>query len=274
MLLSYFIKEVSMKAYGQITITYVSDGKPGEPSLNISIANENQNIPCTSDGKTIDNFLIEIPFAGYVGFDKSPCSVSVGVLPPGITLGSNENATDKKDGRIILNVAKGSNLGSDQTVSGQILLTFTIKEIEIVKVFTWSKTKDGGDGNIDLYSIEPSVSVITRKLDGSLDPTTITFNSWVRNSKSVNLSPYEGLFIIEETVNGTVYNSKYISESAESSVVYAPTTQEITAIRCTICKKDNITSTLDRQTIIVLTALDEVNNSITEIKKYCFRCVN
>ena len=51
MLLSYFIKEVSMKAYGQITITYVSDGKPGEPSLNISIANENQNIPCTSDGK-------------------------------------------------------------------------------------------------------------------------------------------------------------------------------------------------------------------------------
>ena len=84
MLLSYFIKEVSMKAYGQITITYVSDGKPGEPSLNISIANENQNIPCTSDGKTIDNFLIEIPFAGYVGFDKSPCSVSVGVLPSGI----------------------------------------------------------------------------------------------------------------------------------------------------------------------------------------------
>lgn len=63
-----------------------------------------------------------------------------------------------------------------------------------------------------------------------------------------------------------VYNSKYISETAESSVVYTPTTQEITAIRCTLCKKDNITSTLDRQTIIVLTALDEVNNSITEIK--------
>lgn len=255
--------------FKNISWNLFEEGKPGvngEPSLNISIANENQNIPCTSDGKTIDNFLIEIPFAGYIGFEKSPCSVSVGVLPPGITLGSNENATDKKDGRIILNVAKGSNLGSDQTVSGQILLTFTIKEREIVKVFTWSKTKDGGDGNIDLCSIEPSVSVITRKLDGSLDPTTITFNSWVRNSKSVNLNPYEGLFIIEETVNGTVYNSKYISESAESSVVYTPTTQEITAIRCTICKKDNITSTLDRQTIIVLTALDEVNNSITEIK--------
>ena len=220
-----------MKAYGQITLTYVADGepgKPGNPSLNISLANENQNIPCTSAGKTIDNFLIEIPFAGYVGFDKSPCSVSVGELPSGITLGSNESATDTKDGLIILNVAKGSNLGSDQIVSGQIILTFTIKEREIVKVFTWSKTKDGGDGDIDLYSIEPSVSVITRKLDGSLDPTTITFNSWVRNSKSVNLSPYEGLFIIEETVNGAVYNSKYISESAESSVVYTPTTQEIT----------------------------------------------
>lgn len=259
MLLSYFIKEVSMKAYGQITITCVSDGKPGEPSLNISIANENQNIPCTSDGKVIDNFLIEIPFAGYIGFEKSPCSVSVGILPSGITLGSNENATDKKDGRIILNVAKGSNLGSDQTVSGQILLTFTIKEREIVKVFTWSKTKDGATGSARIYILQASTLILKKTNGKDFNPNSITFSAFYKDGNSASLTKYNGRFIIEESNNGIQYESRYISQNDEASTVYIPSSKDLSSIKCTLYASGGVTKSLDFQTVTVLNDGSNIN---------------
>ena len=86
-------------------------GSVGQSALNISLGNESQNIPCNSEGVTLESFLIEIPFAAYEGFNKVACTASVGVLPSGITLGQNTGSTPDTDGLIILNVARGSNLG-------------------------------------------------------------------------------------------------------------------------------------------------------------------
>lgn len=254
-----------MKAYGQITLTYVSDGKPGaqgQAALNVSVANESQNIPCTNDGLTLENFLINIPFVGYEGFEKTDCTATVGLLPNGITLGQNTPCTKTEDGLIILNVAKDSDLGG--VSSGSITITFSLKERKMKKHFTWTKTKDGGLSII--YTIEPSSYVLSKTYADNFSPKTITFKSFSKEYNSERV-PYEGLFVIEESLNDVTYETKYTSLKNESQCTYTPSSTDITSIRCSLCEADKISNTLDRQSISVLKDIDDLKPEITEIKK-------
>lgn len=65
----------------------------------------------------------------------------MGILPSGMTLGLCESSTEEKDGKIILNIAKGSNLGNNNILSGKVDITFTLGGRSIVKQFTWTKLK-------------------------------------------------------------------------------------------------------------------------------------
>ena len=243
-------------------------GSVGQSALNISLSNESQNIPCNSEGVTLESFLIEIPFAAYEGFNKVACTASVGVLPSGITLAQNTGSTPDADGLIILNVARGSNLGGDEVLQGKVVITFIIGESEVIKNFTWTKTKDGATGEagqFTLYSLESSVPVISKTFEDTFSPESITFSAYSMEGNSGDKTEYSGMFIIEESTNGTTYDTSYLSSTDEPSVTFTPTSINVISIRCTLYKAGGITSALDIYTVPVLTNVDNMRPIIDEI---------
>ena len=243
-------------------------GSVGQSALNVSLGNESQNIPCNSEGVTLESFLIEIPFAAYEGFNKVACTASVGVLPSGITLGQNTGSTPDTDGLIILNVARGSNLGGDDVLQGKVVITFIIGESEVIKNFTWTKTKDGATGEagqFTLYSLESSAPVISKTFDDTFSPESITFSAYSMEGNSGDKTEYSGMFIIEESTNGTTYDTSYLSSADEQSVTFTPTSINVISIRCTLYKAGGITSALDIYTVPVLTDVDNMRPIIDEI---------
>lgn len=254
--------------FKDITWSLSKQGNPGisgEPTLNIVVGNESQNIPCSNDGLVLDNFLIEIPFTGYKGFNRVDCSVTVGLLPSGITLASNTPSTSMVEGSVLLNVAKEATLGGSAVLNGKISLTFAINEKSITKYFSWVKTKDGAEGSMILYDLQVSSPILQKNYDNTLSPSEITFNSYYRHSNSTVKTPYIGRFIIAESEDGIIYANKYISSTNEDSVIYTPSSNNVLDIRCILCESDNISTELDALTVPVLT--DEVlNSAITEIK--------
>lgn len=243
-------------------------GSVGQSALNISLGNESQNIPCNSEGVTLESFLIEIPFAAYEGFNKVACTASVGVLPSGITLGQNTGSTPDTDGLIILNVARGSNLGGDEVLQGKVVITFIIGESEVIKNFTWTKTKDGATGEagqFTLYSLESSAPVISKTFEDTFSPESITFSAYSMEGNSGDKTEYSGMFIIEESTNGTTYDTSYLSSSDEQSVTFTPTSINVISIRCTLYKAGGITSALDIYTVPVLTDVDNMRPIIDKI---------
>lgn len=243
-------------------------GSVGQSALNISLGNESQNIPCNSEGVTLESFLIEIPFAAYEGFNKVACTASVGVLPSGITLGQNTGSTPDTDGLIILNVARGSNLGGDEVLQGKVVITFIVGESEVIKNFTWTKTKDGATGEagqFTLYSLESSAPVISKTFEDTFSPESITFSAYSMEGNSGDKTEYSGMFIIEESTNGTTYDTSYLSSADEQSVTFTPTSINVISIRCTLYKAGGITSALDIYTVPVLTDVDNMRPIIDEI---------
>ena len=109
-------------------------------SYTIILSNEYQNIPCV-DGKVKDSFNIEIPYVAYKGDEQVAASAAIGILPSGISLVSNTSATSTSEGKITLSVTKDANLGNVNTLTGYIVITFTIDDFNISKRFTWVKNK-------------------------------------------------------------------------------------------------------------------------------------
>lgn len=241
-------------------------GSSGEPSLNIVVGNESQNIPCSNEGLALENFLIEIPFTGYKGFDRVGCSVSVGLLPDGVTLGSNTASTPDTEGLIILNVSKDATLGGASVLNGKVTLTFTIDGKNMSRYFTWVKTKDGAEGSMILYELVSSSPVLNKNYDDTLSPPTITFNSYYRQSNSTDKTSYAGQFIIAESDNdGATYTNKYLSTAVEDFVEYTPSSASITNIRCILCSAEDISIELDVLTVPVLTDVNSIKPIIAEI---------
>ena len=240
-----------------------------EPSFNIAVGNESQNIPCTSKGLTSIPMLIEIPFVGYIGLTQTSCTATVGLLPKGITLGEITNSTETTTGKIILNVAKDSDLGGENVLNGTIQLTFVIAEKEIVKNFTWTKTKSGEQGqsgqNARLFSLNTSTYVIKKNTDNTLTPSTIVFSSYYKDGESDTRNDYLGRFLISESTDGIKYSTKYTSAKDEYTVTYTPSSSSISSVKCILCASGGITKELDSQTVVVLTDADGVNEKIKEI---------
>ena len=266
-------------------------GHPGEGAINVIVANESQTIACTNDGLTSGNALINIPFVAFKGLEKVPCSAIVGVLPSGITLGSNTSSTADEDGLIIFNVAAKSDLGGANILSGYVNLTFTVEDQTIIKRFIWTKTKDGKDGNT--YTLELSSVIINKNYDGTISPTSITLRAYYQNRNE--RIPYAGRFIIaqsyfddisltDENKNILVdennnlllfqegsdgytssgYQNVYVSSQNESEYTHT-LPPLVSGVICYLCEADSVTNILDQQTVTVLTVADDIKPIITEI---------
>lgn len=129
-----------------------------------------------------------------------------------------------------------------------------------------------------LYEIEPSVAVIKkctldvcsitdesgnrivdeqgRFLSGyfltdSLSPNKITFTAY-KQVGSKTRATYACRFIIQESLNGLSWSTKYTSSKDETSVSYTPSTLKLQQIKCVIYRAGGITEQLDSQTVPVI----------------------
>lgn len=277
----------------QETVDYLGNG------YSVVLSNESQNIPCTATGITSIEFKIEIPFKGYEGIKQSPCNVEITNLPLGITLASNKPSTETEDGLVVLNVQKDSNLGGNMT--GSIIFIGKVADRTIVKKFSWLKSlagqqgsqgvqgKKGADGDDAVfYYLKPSVDVIKKETlinqcitdetgnhivsednahiselgyDDTLTPSSITFEAHkiVGNNAPVS---YACRFVIQESVNGISYATKYSSVKDETSVTYTPSTTNLYGLKCILYAPGGITTQLDSQTISVISDSSAVTPTI------------
>ena len=265
-------------------------------NYNVILQNETQGIPCTSDGKVMIDFLITIPFSAYEGINQVPCHIEVTNLPSGITLGENTDSTDSTNGQIVLNVAKGNDLGGD--INGNAVLTCTVTGIngtqEITKKFSWFKNLQGSDGkDAEFYTLESSVNSLKKctietayivdelgnyivdendnllygySYSDEITPKSITFTAYKQvGNKDRVLYPCR--FVVYESQDGISYSPKYTSSKDESSITYSPMTTDLHHIKCILCKAGGISDQLDTQTIPVLHDFEGYDNAIRSLEE-------
>lgn len=129
-----------------------------------------------------------------------------------------------------------------------------------------------------LYEIEPSVAVIKKCtldvcsitdesgnrivdeqgrflsayfLTDSLSPNKITFTAY-KQVGSKTRAIYACRFIIQESLNGLSWSTKYTSSEDETSVSYTPSTLKLQQIKCVMYRAGGITEQLDSQTVPVI----------------------
>lgn len=78
---------------------------------------------------------------------------------------------------------------------------------------------------------------------------------------------YNGYFIISESTDGTTYNNKYLSSKIENEVLYSPSSIDVKIIKCILSNANDFTSMLDTQSVIVLTDVDNIEPTLSEIRK-------
>lgn len=174
--------------------------------------------------------------------------------------------------------AKGTNMSDapeGKTYMGMAWNKFTSKESTNAADYSWSLIQ--GEDAV-LYEIEPSVAVIKkctldvcsitdesgnrivdeqgRFLSGyfltdSLSPNKITFTAY-KQVGSKTRATYACRFIIQESLNGLSWSTKYTSSKDETSVSYTPSTLKLQQIKCVMYRAGGITEQLDSQTVPVI----------------------
>lgn len=155
--------------------------------------------------------------------------------------------------------------------------------LSITKRFTISKQKKGEDGKDGepgrTYMVEPSCNVLKRGSDKTISPNFITFKAYYRDGKSATRVPYKGRFIVEETVDGSIWNTIYTSSTDEDTVthyLYSILTnssgqtvassngstigipRDVTNVRCKLYASGGTTTLMDMQSVAVVIDIDNL----------------
>lgn len=229
-------------------------GDPGENAWSIVLGNDSQNISCNSNGITNTTLTVDIPVYTFYGTLMVASTLSVGTLPSGVIATSITNGTTSAPGNVQLTFSNNINLGGKD--SGTIDININASNKNFIKKFSWSKTKQGDSGRV--YLLESSSLVIKKSSDNVLNPSNITFQSYYRDGTSATRTAYSGRFIIQESVDGDNYTTKYTSSANESSKIYIPSSSNIKSIKCILCAAGGTTNQLDSQTVIILTDIDNL----------------
>ena len=94
----------------------------------------------------------------------------------------------------------------------------------------------GDPGHV--YGIAVSDTVIKKDARNVLLPTSVTFSGYYRMGTEATRYDYAGRFVIEETTNGIDWETKYTSKLDEVSVEYAPSSTDVTMIKCHLFSED------------------------------------
>lgn len=126
---------------------------------------------------------------------------------------------------------------------------------------TITNVLDGNDGaNARLYMLEPSTLVIKKSSDNRLSPASVTFSSYYRDGAGTERTAYAGRFIIAESTDGKSFTTKYTSSANEAAKTYTPSAAS-KALKCTLYAGGGTTRTLDTQTVVILTDIDNLEIS-------------
>lgn len=181
------------------------------------------------------------------------------------------------DGKTGFSVSDGTN----KLYIGQYTDTTKTDSTDPTK-YTWSKIKGetGADGKPGrTYIIEPSCNVLKRGSDKVISPNFITFKAYYRDGDSAARVPYKGRFIVEETVDGSAWNTIYTSSTDEDTVthyLYSILTngsgqtvassngstvgipRDVTNVRCKLYASGGTTTLMDMQSVAVVIDVDNL----------------
>lgn len=236
-------------------------GVDGADAYTVIFGNENFSISCSSNGNTASATTVTVPVYTYIGTTKFANSISVGTLPNGMT-SQVTNGTSGADGKIVLTIANNSSLGGAK--SGTITINVTVNGRVFAKQISWSKSIAGTNGTNGspgaagrVYFLEPTTVIIKKGKDNKLNPSNVTFSSYYRDGTSATRTSYLGRFVIQESVDGSSYTTKYTSAANEGSKTYTPTSTAKT-IKCTMYAAGGTSTALDTQTVAIVEDIDGV----------------
>ena len=236
-------------------------GVDGADAYTVIFGNENFSISCSSNGNTASATTVTVPVYTYIGTTKFANSISVGTLPNGMT-SQVTNGTSSADGKIVLTIANNSSLGGAK--SGTITVNVTVNGKVFAKQISWSKSIAGTNGTNGspgasgrVYFLEPTTVIIKKGKDNKLNPSNVTFSSYYRDGTSATRTSYLGRFVIQESVDGSSYTTKYTSAANEGSKTYTPTSTAKT-IKCTMYAAGGTSTALDTQTVAIVEDIDGI----------------
>ena len=118
-----------------------------------------------------------------------------------------------------------------------------------------------GEKGDPAYTYGLAVSENVMKLDASdvLVPASITFSGYYRIGIEATRYEYAGKLVIQETTNGSTWETKYESDANEYSKIYVPSSHDVKFIKCILYSsvaEDAIE--LDTQSVAVLTDTETI----------------
>lgn len=240
-----------------------SDGTDGTNAIMGILSNENHSVPTNSDGTNGNYTGANTTLTIYNGNQNDSSNWTVTVL---VTDGIVGSLTDRTYTVTDMTVELGT-------------VTFTAKRngyANIVKVFNISKNKMGLGKDATSYWLNKDASIIVKKVEVvegveegeedtevvTFEPENITFTG--RSKTGTNeVVNHLGRFVIKETVDNVVWETKYTSSVDESSTTYV-LTGDMKAIKASFYQSDLVTL-LDEETVPVIIQGTDGVDAITGI---------
>lgn len=245
-------------------------------NMTLQLSNDIQTIATDADGNIADFPTVSTKATVMYGSSDITNECSYTITKSDSITGSWSDATH------IYNV---TGLSAD---NGWIDIKATyLDNLSVTKRFTVSKVKAGAQGIPGrTYILEPSCNVLKRGSDKVISPNFLEFKAYYRDGNEAERHPYSGRFVVEETTDGTTWNTIYTSSSDENTVkhyLYTILTDEtgqtitdgngttigiprdITNIRCRLYQAGGTVNMYDMQSVAVVLDVDALTQ--TEIVK-------
>ena len=109
------------------------------------------------------------------------------------------------------------------------------------------------------YYLIPSTLVMKIGADSVISPRNVSFSAYYRDGTSASSTPYACRFVIQETLDGSIWTTRYTSSSDETSRVHTPSSSNVVAIKCTMYAAGGTSTALDVQTVSLLIDVDNLS---------------
>lgn len=230
-------------------------------ALSIVMTNEYQGVPTDANGNYSTFPTVSTAIKTYFGHSdvSSACTYSVS-KSSGVTGSWNSNT------RVYTVTALTVDTGYVD-ITASYLNAFTVtKRFTIAKVKAGATGAQGPQGNKGdtgaagrTYFLQASTLVMKIGADKVISPRNVTFSSYYRDGTSATRTAYAGRFVIQETLDGSIWTTKYTSSSDETSRVHTPSSANVVAIKCTMYAAGGTSIALDMQTVSLLLDVDNLS---------------
>lgn len=211
-------------------ITKLRDGAPGDKAISAVLTNENQRIPCNSEGTPVDHAFdnASCQIIIYNGGVNDTANWSITSTPStGVTIESRTATTQTND---------TVKVGGMTTPTGNVTFTCTRNGYgTIIKTFSLVKVEAGQDGTSPtIYSVECSALAINKttpadtQTASSYSPANVVVNSYQQTGNGAKTT-YQGWFWIKAG-STDIYKSKNSNGQAEQSGSYTITSADMAKV--------------------------------------------